>query len=60
VDGRFGPDSLQDEETTKALLHAGVDHVGTTLREMATELRRLATIAAPPESGDVATVQARA
>jgi predicted PurR-regulated permease PerM len=60
VVGRFGPDSLQDEETTKALLHAGVDHVGTTLREMATELRRLATIAAPPESGDVATVQARA
>jgi predicted PurR-regulated permease PerM len=58
--GRFGPDTLQDEETTKALLHAGVDHVGTTLRETATELRRLATIAAPPESRDVATVQARA
>lgn len=58
--GRFAPDTLQDEETTKALLHAGIDHVGTTLRETATELRRLATIAAPPESRDVATVQARA
>jgi hypothetical protein len=44
----------------KRSFNAGVDHVGTTLRETAAELRRLATIAAPPASSDAATVQARA
>jgi hypothetical protein len=57
--GRFGPDAFQDEETAAALERAGANHVGKTLRETATELRRLAAVA-PPERRDVAPVQARA
>jgi predicted PurR-regulated permease PerM len=57
--GRWGPDRLQDEETTNALQRAGVDHVGTAVRDTANELKKLAMIAAPPER-DAATVQARA
>ena len=43
--GRWGPESLQDEEVNQSL-HASTDHVGTTLHETATELRELADASA--------------
>ena len=46
--GRWGPEALQDEETTQTLLATGADHVGTTVHETATALREHASAAAAP------------
>jgi len=56
--GRWGPSALQDDDTAEALRHAGVEHMGTTILESATELQKLAGSAAPAD--DVAKVHARA
>jgi hypothetical protein len=57
--GRWGPSVLQDDDTGETLRLAGAGHVGTTVLESVTELRRLAGVAAPPAE-DAAKVQARA
>ena len=57
--GRWGPETLQDDETDQTLRVAGADHVGTTVHETASMLRDVAAEAAPAV-GDAPPVQARA
>ena len=58
--GRWGPDTLQDEQATGTLLATGADHAGTTVHETATALREQAGAAASPNRGDIPQAQARA
>jgi hypothetical protein len=58
--GRWGPEAVQDEETTETLRATGADHVGTTVHETATALREHAHAPASPERGAVPPAQARA
>ena len=58
--GRWGPDTLQDEQATGTLLATGADHAGSTVHETATALREQAGAAAAPNRGDIPQAQARA
>jgi predicted PurR-regulated permease PerM len=58
--GRWGPNTLQDEQANQTLLATGADHAGTTVHETATALREQAGAAAPSDGRDVAQAQALA
>jgi len=58
--GRWGPNTLQDEQANQTLLATGADHAGTTVHETATALREQAGAAAPADGRDVAQAQALA